>query len=92
MEQQLVEIGFTRFKFGQQNHNRDHAKHDNERAKQVKPETFYQIALIKINQRFGNAATRTRKSRQHLKRTKGLRRVELVVGVVEHQKKRDQQR
>ena len=52
-------------------------------------QTFVQIPFIKINQRFGDAATRTRKTSEHFERTKRLLGIEIVVAIVAHQKKRN---
>lgn len=47
-------------------------------------QALIQIPFVKINQRFGNTATRTRKTRKHLERAERLLRIEMVVGVAEH--------
>lgn len=47
-------------------------------------QTFIYLAFVKINQRFGDAATRTWKASEHFERTKRLIGIEMVVAVVAH--------
>ena len=44
--------------------------------------TFVHIALIKINERFGNATTGARETGKHFKRTKRLIRFEMMIMVI----------
>lgn len=47
-------------------------------------EAFFELSLIKIDQRLCNSASGTRKTGQHFERTQRLRRFEMVIGIVFH--------
>ena len=90
--EEIIEILFSRKQFGDQNYNRDHTEQHHKRPENVVRKAFADVAFVEIDKRLSDAATRTRKTSKHLKRTKRLRMLEMAVGIAEHQKKRKNQR